>query len=153
MSKFKNRSAAGYTLTEIMIVLLIMSLMAGISGPALRAIFPNVALESDVRRLESALLKMQREAVQYGTIYEFAIESQHSRFIILKDGKIIKSQTISSQLTVDMGDTNFEDDADSLRLFLAYPDGHLAGSDLEISTSNQSRILSIDPFTGRLRIK
>lgn len=64
-----NRYKAGFTLIELMVVLLIISIIAGVGGLALNNQMPKYKLRGDTRTIVSTLMLARMKATQSGVQY------------------------------------------------------------------------------------
>lgn len=74
----------GFTLVELMIVIAIIGIIAGIGGTALLSILPNMRLQSTARDIFSTMIRAKSEAIQRGenvTLHFDAAASNYSLFV------------------------------------------------------------------------
>jgi prepilin-type N-terminal cleavage/methylation domain-containing protein len=76
----QHKAAAGLTFIELLVVISIIGITAGLSLPRLRNAFANFALESFVKDLYYLSCYLQTSAIASGNIYYLNIDSQQGSF-------------------------------------------------------------------------
>jgi prepilin-type N-terminal cleavage/methylation domain-containing protein len=77
------RRAAGFTLIEIMVVLLILSSLIGLAATNMQRMMPSSATESGARQLLGLLDLARTQAISRGYAYEVQIDLEEQRYRIL----------------------------------------------------------------------
>ena len=141
---------AGYTLTELLIVLMLLSLMMSVSGPALQKIFPSIAVNSSADRLEADLRRGKRHAVLRSQIIELKVSSNNrSYWLNAPDGVLLRRALPRGVLLKYNG--SIQDEIDSAPEFRILPNGQIEGQSLFISGHSSSR--EITPNLGDRHFK
>lgn len=80
-----RRRRRGYTLLEVVIVCAIMVLLATISYPSLRGMYPYHKLQGGVDSVRAAWAHARSRAIEEGRPYRFSVDDQGSHFRIAPD--------------------------------------------------------------------
>ena len=144
-------SEEGYTLTEILVVLLLMGLLASIAPPTLQRLVPRLALERQVSQIEAELSQMRRDAIRDAKVYELSVLPIDRRISVKVDGKILRSNDFNRNGKIMI----FEPLglSSSPIVFFATPDGMISGPTIRIENKGHSLILSASSLTGQVQVR
>lgn len=140
MTPSKVDRSAGFTLIELMLVILLLSVLTGLSVPLLRRATSDFALEDTSFTIEKLIHYAQEMSVLDGVIYQLNLDPPKSVFWLTRSGVAIKNKTGRKfRLPRDLK-------LESRRYSVSfYPDGR--ADDAEI------RILAKDETGRRVRVK
>lgn len=98
----KNQYWAGFTLIEMIIVLMIIGIISAISLPVYKKIKPSIDLNAAAREIASDLRYAQQLAVTEQVIYavEFDIAQKQYAIIETESGQTIKTKNITPQINI-----------------------------------------------------
>ncbi len=80
MNRSKQAARGGYTLSEMLVVLGVMVVVAALAQPALRSALHDSRLRSASRQVSAALAKTRLKAMQSGVAHRFRYQVGKSRF-------------------------------------------------------------------------
>jgi general secretion pathway protein H len=109
----------GFTLLELVIVLLVIAALAGLSGPSLQSLHESVQYREAVRLFTSAVKSGRLDARAQGEAVDLIIDSENNRFLLTRDASAIDV-------------ANYRSLAEELQIVVTYaaevsPGGNLAG--------------------------
>jgi len=143
------RASTGFTLLELMLVLVIAALAVGLVPPLLSAAMPGLQLKSTAREMAAALryARDQAAARQSEAVVLLDLEEHHytvsgrNKTFAIPDGLEVELDTVASELTGDRsGGIRF------------YPDGSSTGGRVTLSRGERSFKVDVDWLTGRVQI-
>jgi prepilin-type N-terminal cleavage/methylation domain-containing protein len=141
------QSPPGFTLFELIVVLIILSLSIGIMLPRVGAGWRRMGDRQFVQEFVQTLKRARLRAMNSGEIVAFRIrDSERLYDIELPLQKVIP-------FNVDIFAYHLEEDPETRdHVILFYPDGSLVGSDLEIVFDHHRTYgISINPIFGTVR--
>lgn len=152
--RLESIQSSGFTLLELLVVVLIISISLGLTTPIFRKTFSNVQLTS----IGSEVLSLMRYARERAIV-----EKTILRFNLSKDGKVFwltKKRTdeeIFGKLNGKFGrefvlprDLKIESKIEAVDF---YPDGEINESVIEISNSEGKTITVVTKANGRIAIE
>jgi Tfp pilus assembly protein FimT len=150
----------GFTLLELVLVLLLMGLIAGFTLPFVASTLDRLKLQSEVRKISSALQFARSEAISKKAIFTFNIDIDENRYwlAIPKHNEVTQSKTIDRTVrTLDYQGTD-ETIKEGSFIILFYPSGNSSGGTLRFKSINdkdENNIYAviIDPIIGKPKIK
>jgi len=149
------RDRSGVTLIELLVVVALISLMVGISFPAITSgidsLRMNAATNSIVSFLNSGLDRAQRRQQMVEITVskpENALEMRSSEVEFYRKLSLPDGVSITHVLP------ELPDDPDAPRTFDLYPGGTVPGFGIQlINRKNVERIVRVDPITGVPRVE
>ena len=149
----------GFTLLELILVLLLMGLIAGLTLPFVGSTLDRITLQSEVRQIASAILFARSEAVSRKTIFTININSEKNRYWleIPKEKEISQSKQIGETVKVIGFETTYETRTEGIFRIFFYPRGNSSGGTLRFkSLDDKDEIniyaITIDPITSKPEI-
>jgi prepilin-type N-terminal cleavage/methylation domain-containing protein len=150
----------GFTLLELILVLLLMSLIAGLTLPFVASTLDRITLQSEVRQITSALQFARSEAISKKTLYTFNIDIDKNQYWlgVPKQEEITQPKPIDETVRIlDYQRTN-ETLTEGAFMILFYPRGNSSGGTLRfisINDKDEENIyaVNIDPITGKPKIE
>ena len=73
----------GFTMVEMMLVLAVLAVFAGMTVPAVMRMFGQQKLTGSAERVRSAIASARIRAIESGLIYQFCCEQNGSRFVVV----------------------------------------------------------------------
>jgi general secretion pathway protein H len=140
---------AGFTLLEMILVLVIAGLVLAVTPPLLSAAMPGLQLKGTARELAAGLRYARDRAVTSGVSSTLSVDLDKHRFRVsgrnrrfeLPDGLEYRLVTAQQELTGDR--------SGAIRFF---PDGSSTGGRLTVSHKDRKLEVDVDWLTGRVRI-
>ena len=155
-----KRTANGFTLLELVLVLLLMGLIAGLTLPFVVSTLDRIKLQSEVRQIASAIQFTRSEAISRKTLFIFNVDIDKSQYwlAIPKQEEVTQSKPIDE--TVQIMDYQRADETltEGIFMILFYPRGNSSGGTIRfksIDDKDEENIyaVTIDPITGKPKIK
>ena len=160
MNRDIKRTANGFTLLELVLVLLLMGLIAGLTLPFVVSTLDRIKLQSEVRQIASAIQFTRSEAISRKTLFTFNVDINKSQYwlAIPKQEEVTQSKPIDE--TVQIMDYQRADETltEGIFMILFYPRGNSSGGTIRfksIDDKDEENIyaVTIDPITGKPKIK
>ncbi|MCE5231229.1 type II secretion system GspH family protein [bacterium] len=126
------RRRVGFTLIEIMLVMLILSLLTGVAMTRMKAAFDDAALSTDAQRIEKLIQVARKRARLENKIYRISIDQNNSSYTMehaaAAEGTFKHPSDIDYEYTLSVGVTFAEVRAiranqTQHESIYAYPDG------------------------------
>ena len=155
-----KRTANGFTLLELVLVLLLMGLIAGLTLPFVVSTLDRIKLQSEVRQIASAIQFTRSEAISRKTLFTFNVDINKSQYwlAIPKQEEVTQSKPIDE--TVKIMDYQRADETltEGTFMILFYPRGNSSGGTIRfksIDDKDEENIyaVTIDPITGKPKIR
>ncbi len=73
----------GFTLVEVLLVLVVLSVLLGLAWPSLDRMFARNAMQSVTETLRSDLIRCRLEAIDDELVYEFRYEPSGQKYLVL----------------------------------------------------------------------
>ncbi len=144
------RNRHGFTLIEMIVVLIVVAILAGLTAPALLRMGAVAEDTTDAAPLTALFRGARREAIQSGTTVTLVLDPAEARYRadtsgargagMLKEGEIVLGDGVVLE-------------SDSARIrFTFRPDGSVFGDTLTVRGRWESSRLSIDRWTGAIHV-
>jgi general secretion pathway protein H len=132
----------GYTLIEVVVVLLVLALAAGVVAPSVGRSVDALRARTEVAGLASFLRAAREQAITRETTVEVRLDAE-TRVLVLQAGPEIRvSKAWSPGLTVEPGQP---------RTITFSPHGLSSGGQLQIETLGRTvYVVTVDAMTGRV---
>ena len=160
MNSSLKGEANGFTLLELVLVLLLMSLIAGLTLPFVASTLDRIKLQSEVRQIASALQFARSEAISKKTLYTFNIDIDKNQYWlgIPKQEKITQPKPIDETVRILDYQRTDETLTEGTFMILFYPRGNSSGGTLRFISINDKDeeniyVVNIDPITGKPKIE
>ena len=143
-------SRDGFTLIEMIVVLIVVAIIAGLTAPALMRLGETSEDTSDAAPLAALLRGARREAIERGATVTVVLDPEEARY--RADTSSPRGAGLLKQGQLSLGD-GVVLESDSLRVrFTFRPDGSVLGDTLTIRGRWESSRLSIDQWTGAIHV-
>ena len=149
----------GFTLLEMVLVLLLMGLFAGLTLPFVVSTLDRIKLQSEVRQISSAIQFTRSEAISRKTLFTFNVDIEKNQYwlAIPKQEEVTQSKPIDE--TVQVIDYQRADETLTEGTFeiLFYPRGNSSGGTIRFKSTDDKDeeniyAVTIDPITGKPKI-
>lgn len=140
----------GFTLLELLVVLVIASLAISLMGPAFQRLLPGLQLEAESRKLVAMLRHARSQAILSGNPVAVSQDADSGDLrLSYRQQPYHLPAHLSLALTAGPG----QDDAvPGIPHILFYPRGDSSGGSLELKQeAGRSELISVDWLSGRVR--
>lgn len=139
----RGRPAAGFTLVEIMIVLVIVAVAAAVVVPNLGTAFGFSQLRGETRAVVSGLREARAQAVIAGQHVDFQLQGAEWRV-----GGASRKITSSVSVSLDVPPAGTSPAGSFIRFF---PDGRSTGGRVYLKRKDRVQTIQVDWITGHAR--
>lgn len=143
---------SGYSLTEVLVVLALLSLFASLAPPTLNRLVPQFALDKQVSDLQSSLYEIRRDAMMQASVYELELSTVSERFRVMQGQEVIRTGALSCDVARFYGQAGDASIDKTDIVFSAYPDGSLHGPSLFVNCKEATAQLSVSELSGMVRV-
>ena len=99
----RPRREEGFTLIELLIVGVVMTVLAGVSIPAIRSYSKSTGLRSEAKQVLADLWQARQRAIASATPYSLAFDPDDNSYTVFKDDGAGVSENAANG-TLDMGE-------------------------------------------------
>lgn len=150
----------GFTLLELVLVLFLMGLIAGLVLPFVVSTLERVKLQSEARQIVSALQFARSEAITQKTLFTFNADINKNQYWLAIPKQKEVTQTKNLDETVKIRDYQGTEETVSDGTFIInfYPRGNSSAGTIHLQSSIAESdapvyAITIDPITGKPKIK
>ena len=150
----------GFTLLEMVLVLLLMGLFAGLTLPFVVSTLDRIKLQSEVRQISSAIQFTRSEAISRKTLFTFNVDIDKNQYWLAtpKQEEVTQSKPIDETVQIIGYQRADETLTEGTFAVLFYPRGNSSGGTIRfksIDDKDEENIyaVTIDPITGKSKIK
>lgn len=137
---------AGFSLVEMLVVLVILALVAAIGMPALRNLVPSQRLNATAEAIAGEVALLRTEALRTGRVTKLVFDTEANRFFSSRPGAPALSMA-GWRTRVEPGPTSQVAPMDIRFL----PDGGSTGARITVSGPSGARTLVVGRATGAIR--
>jgi general secretion pathway protein H len=138
----------GFTLLELLVVLVIASLAISLVGPAFQRLLPGLQLEAESRKLVAMLRHARSQAILSGAPVAVSQDADGALRLSYRSQAYNLPAHLSLALTAGPGHGEVADGPQ----ILFYPRGDSSGGSLELKQeAGRSELISVDWLSGRVR--
>ncbi len=144
------RTYHGFTLVELLVVLVLGALLVGLVGPQLSSGVPGSELRAGARDLASALRQVRADAISSGEEQSLLLDVRENRFELSgsdRGGNL----PADIDLRIDTARGEVVDDHRAGIRFFA--DGSATGGRIRLNSNGRILVVDVDWLTGRARIE
>lgn len=139
----------GFTLIELTVVLLIVTLMFMIAAPQVSNVLPQMSLKSGARELAAVLRESRSRAIMTKSDVVFSLDVNRYQYLISGDSKV-HSLSKNSKITLHTAQEERDKSSGRIRFF---SDGSSTGGSIILSNSDRSYKVNVDWLTGRVVVE
>lgn len=141
--------ASGFTLVEMLVVLLIASLAFAAIPPLLSAAMPGTELKGAARQLAASLRYARYQAITERREVALILDLEGRRYSLQGEGRVSRlPEDLSLALTT--GHTEVIGERQGMIRF--FPDGSSSGGRIELASGKRSSSVDVDWLTGRVTV-
>ena len=149
MGQIRSRAAAGFTLLELLVVLVLMALVYTVGLPMVSSGMPGTELKGAARQLAAGLRKARSQAVTQKQEAALTVDVEQHRFDVTGDKR---SYALPAKLEISLFTAQSEllrDKVGSIRFF---PDGSSTGGRITVSQADRKYHVNVDWLTGQVAV-
>ena len=140
----------GFTLIEMIVVLIIIAVLAGLTAPAMARMISPHADEGDAVPVAALLRSARREAIERGVLVTLTVDAAGARYRADSAGN--GGSGLLGEGAIELGE-DVVLETDSLRVrFTFRPDGSVFGDTLMVRGRWGSSRISVDRWTGAIHV-
>lgn len=146
----RGRGRRGFTLLELMVVLVILALAVGLTPPLFRAAVPSARLKAAAQDLAGSLRLVRNLAVSRGEAAQLALdpESRTYRFAAAR-----RPRTLPAGVEVRAEPASRRSSDPAPLVFTFFADGSSLGGAARLSAGKQAYLVEVDPVRGSVSIR
>ncbi len=154
MNKFR-----GFTLLEVMVVLVIMALILVVVPPFLPNVMASTHVKSAARELAASLKTARSQAINHQSETTLLVNIDQESYVLTEGSRNLNSnnQTYKNLVLPDAADLSLitaeseklSENEGQIRFF---PDGSSTGGQIKLAFKDQEYIVNVHWLTGRVRI-
>lgn len=144
----RHPSHRGMTLLELMVVIVILSIIAGLIPLSIRRLTPVQHTAAIARSLGIDIRELQSQAAACGHPLELILDPSGYTLQRMSAGKV-KHVGWPANATATLKQSP---DAQPSRRLIMYPDGSSSGGEFELHIGEGRAAISVTPSTGRVRV-
>ncbi|WP_031303203.1 GspH/FimT family pseudopilin [Pseudomonas sp. EGD-AK9] len=146
-----SKALRGFTLLELLVVLVIASLAVGLVGPAVQRMLPGAELKTHSRELLAQVRYARSQAIlSQQPVHLRHDEQSHSLSFSHHDKPMLLPASV--QLVLEPGSHGGPDDPEDAIIF--YPQGYSSGGLIRLGASGGRQFeIAVDWLTGRVQLQ
>ncbi|MGQ7960122.1 GspH/FimT family pseudopilin [Pseudomonas sp. SP16.1] len=149
-----NSGGRGFTLLELLVVLVIASLAISLVGPAFQRLLPGLSLEAESRKLAALLRHARSQAILSGAPVAISQDAETGGLLLsYREQPYVLPEGFSLTLATGPGKAEGEAGLDlGVTQILFYPRGDSSGGSLSLALDDgRSEAVSVDWLSGRVQ--
>jgi len=146
--RHRPSTRAGFTLIEVILVLLILALALALVPPLFQGALGTVSLMRDARELGNALRHLRSVAISTQAPQALTVDVE-ARTYSVGDRDVVQ---LPDSIHLEIVTAQSEMTSETVGSFRFFPDGGATGGQIILSRSGHRLVLDIDWVTGRVRL-
>lgn len=147
-----GKDAGGFTLLELVVVLVVLAALSSLIGPSLRSLYDAVQYQEAVRLLTSAVRNGRLDARSRGEAIDLIVDPGNNRFLLTANANtlaVADYQTLSEELHIEVTYAAEVSPGGNLAAIRFYPSGGSSGGEIVIQRpSGAGTRLTVDWLLG-----
>lgn len=150
----------GFTLLELILVLLMMALIAGLTTPFVMSTLDRIRLDSEVRNVASALRYARSEAIARKIRFTFNADIESGRYWLAgpAGGDALQARVLDQGIRFKQFTNEQETRTDGTFVIHFFPQGNSSGGTIHLEVAGQDAdetgyVIRVSPVTGTPRIE
>jgi general secretion pathway protein H len=149
LGRIKLRAATGFTLLEMMVVLVLMLMVYALAMPMISAGMPGTELKGAARQLAAGLRKARSLAVTQKQEAVLTIDVEQHRFDLSGD---TRSYALPAKLDISLFTAQSEMVREKVGAIRFYPDGSSTGGRITVGYGDRKFNVNVDWLTGQVAV-
>jgi general secretion pathway protein H len=148
MRRLLNHPHRGFTLIELIVVLVMMGLLFSMTPPLLHKAFPSLKLKAATRDLAQEIRYVQQSAIMSGSesLMRFELQINQYQSDLVNQGEV-RQLPDGIRFTADQREEHRK-----ILVLRFYPDGSSSGGLIRLGNETQSFVITVDWLTSRVQI-
>ena len=146
----KGAKARGFSLLELLVVMVILGLALTIVPPLFSGAVPTLTLKGAVRDMELALRQTRSRSITRNQPVDIRLVPDEAYYLI---GNGSKKRYLPPDIRIDLDESLSDPELTSRRILRFFPDGSSSGGRITLSNKDQEYRLDVDWLTGRVRVR
>lgn len=146
--RHRPSTRAGFTLIEVILVLLILALALALVPPLFQGALGTVSLKRDARELGNALRHLRSVAISTQAPQALTVDVE-ARTYSVGDRDVVQ---LPDSIHLEIVTAQSEMTSETVGSFRFFPDGGATGGQIILSRGGHRLVLDIDWVTGRVRL-
>jgi general secretion pathway protein H len=143
------RLDSGYTVVELLILLVVLAASAMIVGPRVSASRDAIAVDVAAQRLATALMKARASSISDSVPHEFVLEPARRGYRSEYERNLRQLER-----GISMSVSGFASDSDGARIRIRFkPDGTATSGKIFLSKSRSAVSIAVDWLSGAVRVR
>jgi len=141
-----GRVQAGFTLVEMLIVIVILAIVSAVTIPALRS-NPDDELTTSAKALTTLMQRSRQTAIERGETVALVVDAEHTRYwaMIVRPGNA-DSVVSYGAIELSSGATLTADESRSRYVF--GPSGGASGGPIVVRMDSRAAVITLNQWTG-----
>ena len=143
------RKCRGFTLLEVMVVLVIMALILVIVPPFLPNVMASIHVKSAARELAASLKHARTQAIDHQQETTLIVNVDERNYTL---NKKLKTLTLPIDASLSLITAKSEQLSESEGQVRFFPDGSSTGGQVKLAYKDQEYLIDVHWLTGRVKI-
>jgi general secretion pathway protein H len=139
----------GFTLLELVVVLIVMALVAVVATPSLMGQLGSVQARAAAREVAAALRQARSDAIGANVDLAFAVDTDAHTYAI--EGRA--PHRLPTDLAISLFTAESERLSSTAGAIRFFPDGSSTGGEIALASSAGTSVVRVEWLTGQIRIE
>ncbi|CAH1191094.1 General secretion pathway protein H [Candidatus Nitrotoga sp. BS] len=149
MGRIKSRVSAGFTLLELLVVLMLMVMVYAMAVPMISAGLPGTELKGAARQLAAGLRQARSLAVTRKVESTLTLDVEKRNFKVSGDQR---RYVLPAKLDISLFTAQSEMLPDRVGAIRFYPDGSSTGGRITVTSGVRKYEINVDWLTGQVNV-
>lgn len=149
MGRIKSRASAGFTLLELLVVLMLMVMVYALAVPMISAGMPGTELKGAARQLAAGLRQARSLAVTRKEESTLILDVEQRNFKVSGDQR---RYALPAKVDISLFTAQSELLPDKIGAIRFYPDGSSTGGRITVKSGVRKYEINVDWLTGQVTI-
>ena len=149
MGRIKSRASAGFTLLELLVVLMLMVMVYALAVPMISAGMPGTELKGAARQLAAGLRQARSLAVTRKEESTLMLDVEQRNFKVSGDQR---RYALPAKVDISLFTAQSELLPDKIGAIRFYPDGSSTGGRITVKSGVRKYDINVDWLTGQVTI-